>query len=117
MIDVSLDEVVSNIENMKVLQDVKLPVKISYRIMRLVNKLQPILNVYNEKRNAFIKEFGEIQEDKTIIIKDPEKLLLFTEKMKELLSTKEKIDFDPLKIEDLGDISIEPKLLPIWIFE
>jgi hypothetical protein len=118
MIKITLNEIVGNAENLKELQTIKLPVKISYRIMRLVNKLDPILKVYDEKRNELVKEFGEpVDEQGNKKVTDPAKLKLFAEKLGELLKTEENIDFDLLKIEDLGDVKIEPKLLIPFLFE
>lgn len=116
MIKVSLNEVVSNIGNIKDLQEVKLPVKISYKIMRLVNKLDPILKSYNAKRDELIKEFGEENEDGNFQVKDPKKLKLFAEKLSELLTTPDEIDFEPISIDDLGNIELPAKLLVGFIF-
>lgn len=113
---IKLSEIVNSTEQLKNLLEVKLPVKISYRINRLVNKLNPILQTYNEKRNDLIKEFGEEQEDKSISVKDPEKLKLFAEKLQELLQVEEKLDFDKINIEDLGEVVIAPKDIPEFIF-
>ena len=117
MIKVSLNEIVSSVDSLRALQEVKFPVKISYRIMRLVNKLDPILKSYNEKRDALIKELGEKNEEGNFQVKDPEKLKLFAEKLSELLTTEEEIDFVKINVEDLGEVSVEPKLLVNFIFE
>jgi hypothetical protein len=99
------------------LQEVKFPVKVSYRIKRLISKLEPILKAYNEKRNELVKEFGEIQEDKTLKVSDPEKLKLFYEKINELLTTEEEVEFEAIKVEELGDIEVPAKLLINFVFE
>jgi len=112
---VKLHQIVNSAEPLKTLIEVKLPVKISYRLKRLVNKLAPILTTYNEKRNELVKEFGEVQEDKNIKVTE-EKLKPFLEKLNEVLEVEEEIDFELINIEDLGDVVIAPKDLVEWIF-
>ncbi len=116
---ISLKEIVNSTEQIKALLEVKLPVKISYKLSRLANKINPILETFNENRNKLIKEFGEEDpETKNYSVKDPEKLEQFTKKLLELLDVEEEIDwFEPIKIDDLGSIELEPKLLVSWIFE
>jgi hypothetical protein len=86
--------------------------------MRLVNKVQPLLKIYDEKRNELVKEFGEEPDkDGNIKVSDPEKFKLFSAKMKELLEVDEDIDWTPIKIEELGNVEIAPKLLLNFLFE
>ncbi len=114
---IKLSEIVNNIENIRALQEVKLPVKVSYRLKRLTDKLQSPLKTYDEKRNELVKEFGDEQEDKTFAVKDPEKLKLFMMKFNDLVAIEEEVDFDKIKIDDLGDVKVEAKLLVDFIFE
>lgn len=99
------------------LQDINFPVKVSYKIKRLIDKLAPILKTYDEKRNDLIKELGEKQEDGSTKITDIEKIKLFYEKLNELLSTEEEVEFDKIKVEELGDIAVSSKLLLDFVFE
>jgi hypothetical protein len=97
-----------------------LPIKISYRLKRLADALNPILKTYDEKRNELIKEYGDEYEtekgEKAIKVSDPKKLKLFSEKFTELVSTEEEINFDRIKISELN-INISAKDLPDFIFE
>ena len=115
---IKLSDIVSNIENIKNLQEVKLPVKVSYRLKRLVNKLDPILTTFNEKKNDLIKEHGELDEEtKNIQVKDPEKLKLYFAKLTDLLAVQEEVEFEKIKIDDLGDVKLEAKNIVDFIFE
>lgn len=114
---IKLSQIVGNIENIKALQEIALPVKVSYKIKRLVDKLNPILKSYDEKRNDLIKEFGDEQEDGNFAVKDPEKLKEFAEKLQELLDMEEEIDFEKINIDSLGDIKLEAKIIVDFIFE
>lgn len=114
---IKLNDVVSNVENLQALQEIKFPVKVSYRIKRLIDKLDPILKAYNEKRNDLVKEFGEEQEDKSVRVTDPAKLISFSEKLSDLLTSEETVDFEKIKVEELGDVEVSAKLLVSFIFE
>lgn len=108
---------------LSVLLETKMPIKTSYWLKRFVDKIQPILKTYDEKRNDLIKEYGE--EDKSVMVngegqfsvKDPEKIKLFFEKLNELLETEEEVEFTPFKLEDFGNSEIEPKNLPVYLIE
>ena len=119
MTKVKLSQIVNSTEDIKKLLEVKFPVKVSYRLGRLVNKLQPELTLYDAKRNELVKEFGDAPDEKgNIKVTDPEKLKLFMVKLQELLSVDIDIDFEKIKIDTLGELSIEPKLLLLdFIFE
>lgn len=119
MIKIKLGDVVNSIEQIKSLQEVAFPVKISYKISRLVSKLNPELVIYNDARNKIVKEYGEVNpETKMIEVKDPEKMKLFAEKITDVLSTEIEIDwFEKIKISDLGEVKIEAKNLVEFIFE
>lgn len=119
MIKIKIGEVVNSIEQIKALQEVVFPVKISYKISRLVNKLNPELSTYDETRNKLIKEYGEVNsETKMLEVKDPENIKMFLEKINEVLSTEIELDwFEKIKISELGDVKIEAKNLVEFIFE
>lgn len=115
--NLKLEQILNEANNISALQEVKLPVKVSYRIKRLVDKLTPILKNYNEKRNELVEEFGE-EDPKTKnfkVKKENEKE--FFAKVEELTQVEENIDFTPIKIEEINNLNLEPKLLISWIFE
>lgn len=95
----------------------KFPVKVSYRLSRLANKLEPILKSYEENRQTLVKEFGDKQPDDTFAVTNPKKLKTFFTKLEELQAVEEDIDFDKISIDELGNVLIEPNLLVNFIFE
>ena len=118
IMEIRLGDIVGNVENIQELQKVKLPVKVSYKIMRLANKLDPILKSFNSSKDELIKEYGEKNEnDDNFTVKDPVKLSEYVKKLGELLDTKEQVEFEPINVEDLGDVVLEAKLLVPFIFE
>jgi hypothetical protein len=112
---IALHEIVNSVEPIRELQKVDFPVKISYKIKRLVDKLNPILETYNTKKNDLIKEYGT-ETDGKLGVTDPEKLPLFLEKHNELVTVEEEVDFEPIKIEELGDVKVAPEKLVSFMF-
>jgi len=115
---IKIGDIVSSIEGVKQLQEINFPVKVSYRLMRLVNKLQTELNSYEEKRIDLIKKYGDAPDEKGAInVTDPEKIALFRKDLQEIFDLEVDIDFEPIKIDDAGDVKIPAKLLVNFIFE
>ncbi len=113
---VKLSEIVESIQPLKSLLEVKLPVKTSYRIKRLTDRLNPIISSYEERQNALVKEYGvEVSKDRWEV-KDPEMLKTYFEKLNEMLAIEEEVEFEPIKVSDLGEVSLEPKNIVPWIF-
>jgi hypothetical protein len=118
---IKLENIVRDEKNLQALQHVEMPAKVSYRIKRLNDKITPILKSYNEKRVELIKKHGEEQivEGKPTDIFQvlPEKEKEFYKELQEVLDIEEKIDFEPIKIEEIGNIVVSPNKLVEWIFE
>lgn len=114
---IKLEEIIKASSALVELQRYSLPVKISYRLKRLLDRLTPILKSYDEKRVELVKEFGEQNEKKEFEVRDPEKLKLFHEKHNELLEFEEEVEFDKIKIKELGNINIPAKDLVDFVFE
>jgi len=92
--------------------------KVSYRIRRLTDKLQAILDTYNLQRQELIKKFGEKDEETgNFTVKDPEKLKEFWKELNEMLDVEEEIEFDKIKQEEVEDVKLKAKDIVNFIFE
>lgn len=110
-------QIVNSIDSLNILIDTKFPAKVSYRIKRIADKLDPIIKTYNDKRNELVKEHGTKDEDsETISVKDPEQIKIFAEKLNEILEVEEEVDITPIPSEMLGDTEVEPKHLVDFVF-
>lgn len=110
-----LKTIIENIENIKALQEVKLPVKASFKMKKIINALQPDLKIYDEKRGELIKEYGTEKEDGKFNV-PKENWEEFAKKTNELLAVEIEDNWGKIKIEELEDIKIEPKLLLDFVF-
>lgn len=114
---IKLSDIVNGVVSINALQEIKLPVKISYRLKRLVDRLTPILKNYDEQRNELIKKLGEKDEEKDTWNVKKENLTEFYAELQKVLEIEEDIEWEKIKIDELGDVKIEPKLLLDFIFE
>lgn len=116
---IKLETIVNNVENLKTLQKIEMPFKVAYKIKRLIDKLQPALKIYDEKRTELVKKYGEPidkDEEKGFQV-IPEKLEDFYKELQEVVLVEEEIDFDPIKTEDLGDVKLAPNQIIDFVFE
>lgn len=100
------------------LLNTKLPIKTSYKLNKLAIALNVEYEAYEKQRVELVKEYGEEKEDGSVAIPpDSPKMKEFLEKIAELQNIEVSLDFEKLKVEELGDIEIEPTNLPLWILE
>lgn len=115
---IKLKKIVDSAEAVVELLKVKFPIKISFALSKLATQLEPELKIYNDKRNEILKELGTPQEENSLSYNFTlENRLKFNEELDKLTDIDIKVDFQKIKIADLGEIEIAPTLLVDWIFE
>lgn len=116
--EITLKEVIECQQALRGLLSIKLPIKISYRLTKLNNKLLAEYAVYEEQRISLVKKLGEQVDPKIDSWQvKMENIPEYSAEIKKLQEEVVKIDFEKIKLEDLGPISIEPANLPEAIFE
>jgi hypothetical protein len=110
-------EIVGSSDALKAISNCSLPIKISYSIGKLINgPITRELKIYDEQRIKLVTEYGTKDENGGTSVK-PDKIEEFAKKLQELLDVEIEIEWTKIKIEDLGDIKLEPKNIVPWIFE
>lgn len=110
-------DIVSSVDALNLLKNVKLPVKSSYWISRIADKALQEATLFHEKRNELIKKLGEKKDPAVdMYTVKPEHDEEFKTTIKELSEIEVPFDFTPININDLGDVEIEPRLLLPWLF-
>jgi hypothetical protein len=99
---VTIEKVLDAKESMGKLLQKDLPIKSSFKLSRLVKKLNEELEVFNEKRKDLFKKFGKELEDGRYHLGE-EVAEDYNNNLKELLSVEIEIDFEPLKVDQLGE--------------
>ena|SRR3990167_697517 len=115
---ITLEKVVNSVEGLNALLVLKLPIKIAYRVAKLVNgQISSELKAYNEARNKLIADLGEKDPKSDNIQVKPENIQEFREKITELLAEEVELNFEPIDLAELGDIQIEPRQIVEFIFK
>lgn len=123
---VKLSEIVGSQQALIKLMQVKLPIQISYKLSKLAFKLEPELKIYNDQRNALIKELGEQINPETDEWRvKADNLVKFQEEQKKLQEIEVDVKFaedkelEKIKVSDLGDVQIEANdLIALdWLLE
>jgi len=86
------------------------PVKYSFRLAKLAKSLTADLEMATEKDQSLISKYGTQDEENEGQWKiDQENIEEFSKQRSELMSEEIEIDFEPISLSDVGDISIKPK--------
>ena len=115
--NMQLKELVNSVKAINTLTTEKLPITVSYKISLFLNKIQPELKIWEDKRMELIKELGTPKTDeegKEVAGEfkfDEEKGKEFSNKINELLDEEVSVEVPDIKIADLGDIKIAPETL------
>ena len=115
---IKLKEIVNSEKAIKELIKIKFPIKTSYRIKRLFDKIQPDLDTFREKNLELFKKYGTHDSEKDIYLLDiPENIPTFNKEFSELVDLDVNLDFEKIKIDELSETEVEPQYLVSWIFE
>ena len=98
------------------LVETKMPIEISYKIMKIIQAIEREENFFSKKMNEIIQEFGDKKENGELIflengnikIKDGKEQECQKE-IKELNELEIELPDYKIKLEDLNNISLSPK--------
>ena len=119
-----LKQIVESLTSVNELMSQKLPVKISFKLSQFANEINPSVENFNKIRAEKLEEHAEKLESKEngdvqYKFKDDEAAKKFNEEINGLLEEEVEVKVPDIKIDDLGDISIEPsKLISLdWLIK
>lgn len=105
------------LESLNKLIDKEIPIKTSYKLSKLTKKLIDEHSIYEENRMKLINKYAEKDADNNIIInkKDNSTTMIgenkinFNKEFTELINIEMELEFEKIKLDDLGEISISPR--------
>lgn len=112
-----LSTLVGSEESLVKLMALKMPMSVSYKLSKLVFRMQPDLKIWNEKRLELFKEYGTLDEKTDQYTVKPENIVKFQEELTKLLEVEVDLTFAPEKpfekisVAEFGDAQIEPSVL------
>jgi len=107
------------LESLNKLIDKEIPIKTSYKLSKLTKKIIDEYSIYEENRMKLINKYAEKDVDNNIIInkKDNSTTMIgenkinFNKEFTELINIEMELEFEKIKLDDLGEISISPRNL------
>ena len=116
---ITLKKLVEDRLKIKMLAKKEFPVKVSYWIGRVLDKVESEYKEYENRRLELVRKLGKEQEDRPDYWKvTDENQKAFKEAIGKI--EEEVVEFgniNKINIEELGPIKIEPELLVNWLFE
>lgn len=110
-------EIFNSREPLQTLMGKELPVKVSYGLAKMANKLNEQLKVIDDVRNGLIKKYGEADKERPqqISVKqDGENFEKFVAEVEELMNQKVEMVIEKVKLPQEVDgkpLQIEPNIL------
>jgi hypothetical protein len=122
---IKLAQIINSEKALKNLLELKLPVKIAYKLSKLVDKMQPELKIFDEQKLSLVKKLGVATENPGEFQVLPKNMEEFREDLKKLLDIDVNLEFgegkglEKISLADLGDISISPQDLLVlnWLIQ
>jgi len=113
------------IEAYEILKNKQMPIKVAYGLARAQKKVREDVEFYTNKFQEVINEYAETDENGNFVYTDGSQFIKVKEgleeecqsKIAELEELTTELDIDPLTLDDLGAIEIDPdtmrRLMPI----
>ena len=118
--EVKLKDIINSYESIDMVGGVKFSAKFSFKIMKIKNELKTHVVDYEEIRTNKIKEYGTPSKDTDgkYTFDDGLEAKVINE-LAELSDEIINVSFSKIKIEEFGDVEIEPNLLMplLWLIE
>lgn len=114
-----IKDIISIQKSLVALSSIKLPAKTSYRLGKSINLMSDEINSVEKLRVDLLKELGSISEtsENLYTFSTPELELDFQNQVFQLYEEESDIEFPVIKVEDLGNDSIESEYLrPLMYF-
>lgn len=103
---ITLAEIKSLEKSLSKIFDKDLNIKIAYRLGKLLKKMSDEMNLLEENRIKLVKKYGKQTEDNGQFAVDPDKTQDFYNEINELMQVEIDIDFEPISLEEFGDIKL-----------
>ena len=81
-----------------------LPIKIAYKLSKLVKRLNEEYVIYSKNKNNLFEKYGTKEKEKITV--KPENMKQFKKDLEELLEIEVKMNIDKIKLSDLNTIKI-----------
>lgn len=103
---ITLGEIINGKNSLEKLISKEIKIKAAFKLSKLTKILNEEIQIYEDQRRSLIKKYGEESDDKGIIVVKPENKQKFMEELIDLMGIEVDLDFEPISVDDLGDIEM-----------
>ena len=104
--EISLREVVDMKQSLESLLKLSLPAKVSFRLGKVFRQIQQEQRDFEGQRENLIRKYGSENKDKNEVRVLNENIDSFMKEVNSLLEEKISINYEPMSISDLNNVSI-----------
>lgn len=115
MIQVTLNDILNNIQIFREISMKTLPIKTAFRVARLIRELDKESATFDESRRIIIEKYAERDENGEMkqteegnIILQQDKIAECNNELNDLLNTEIEINADKLNLDEMGDLELTP---------
>ena len=99
---ISLLNIVNSKNTLEKLASLSLPIKVAYRVSKLLSKVSSEFKDFEDSRIKLIRKFGTEKDDGNIEVSEENKVKFFAE-MNELLNEEVELSFAPLELNSFPE--------------
>jgi hypothetical protein len=113
MMKIKLGEIAAAVPAMNNLAQMKWPIKISYRIGKIVRQLNAEMEHYGQSREELIRKYGVETGERVEVT--PENTKVFIDELKQLNEVEVELPIFSIKLSELGEVDLAPiDLVNAW---
>ena len=107
---IAVRTLVGSFNSLQVLSSLKIPAKTAFKITRVMKKVKEEMDVFEELKRRLVDEYGIVEDNKEfkVIPKDSEHFENVDSELNSVLDTEVEFSFEPISVEELGNVEIEP---------
>lgn len=102
---VKLSDIYNSIESLNKLMQVELPITVSYKLVKLLKKLNEEIGLIEQSRIKLVKKYSPDGKDENVAVPEDKRDEFFKE-FAELLTTEVTLNFEPISVSSLPNLNM-----------
>ncbi len=103
---ITLGEILNGKNSLEKLISKEIKIKTAFKLSKLAKMVTEEMQLYEEQRIGLVKKYGDEPDEKGATAVKPENNQKFIEELTELTGVEVELDFEPISVDELGDIEI-----------
>ena len=112
---ITISEILKGKSVLEKLVDKEISIKTAYKLSRMIKVLNEELQTFEESRQKLVQQYGEVQEDDSIAVKE-DNIEAFNTELADLLTAEIEVGCEPISIDEFAD-GVEIKTAELMMIE